>query len=95
MGDIVFITGGGRSGKSSYAQRLAKSLSAPRLYVATATPLDDELKERISKHRRSRPDDLWSATTEEPYALAGAIRGVFLAATTHNDVRASPERCGR
>jgi adenosylcobinamide kinase / adenosylcobinamide-phosphate guanylyltransferase len=74
MGDIIFITGGGRSGKSSYAQRLAESLPGPRLFLATAVPFDQELENRISRHRTSRREDLWPGTTEEPYDVARAIR---------------------
>ncbi len=73
MARIVLITGGGRSGKSTYAQRLAESLPGPRLYLATAAPLDGELEQRIAQHRESRRDDLWAATLEEPLALASAI----------------------
>ena len=73
MGSIVLITGGGRSGKSSYAQRLAEGLPGPRTYIATATPFDPELQERVAKHRGSRRPEYWSSTLEEPLALAGAI----------------------
>jgi adenosylcobinamide kinase / adenosylcobinamide-phosphate guanylyltransferase len=71
--NIVLITGGGRSGKSTYAQRLAETLPGPRAYIATATAFDGELTERIAKHRGSRREDLWSQTVEEPLALAQAI----------------------
>lgn len=71
---IVLITGGGRSGKSSYAQQFVESLPGPRLYVATALPFDTELEERIAKHRESRREH-WSSTVEAPLDLAGAIRG--------------------
>jgi adenosylcobinamide kinase / adenosylcobinamide-phosphate guanylyltransferase len=71
---IVLVTGGGRSGKSTYAQRLAETLPGPRAYIATATAFDEELQERIAKHRESRRDDLWSQTVEEPLALARAMR---------------------
>ncbi len=70
---IVLITGGGRSGKSSYAQRFVEGLPGPRLYAATAAPFDPELEERIAKHRESRRDQGWS-TVEAPLDLAGAIR---------------------
>jgi adenosylcobinamide kinase/adenosylcobinamide-phosphate guanylyltransferase len=74
MGNIVLITGGGRSGKSTYAQRLAERLPGPRVYIATAAPLDGELEDRIAKHRESRRDEHWSLTLEEPFVLARAIR---------------------
>jgi adenosylcobinamide kinase / adenosylcobinamide-phosphate guanylyltransferase len=71
---IVLVTGGGRSGKSTYAQRLAQDLPGPRMYIATATPFDEELTERIAAHRRSRGEEHWPGTIEEPLALAQAIR---------------------
>jgi adenosylcobinamide kinase/adenosylcobinamide-phosphate guanylyltransferase len=71
---IVLITGGGRSGKSSYAQRLAEALPGPRVYVATATPFDAELQERVAKHQEDRKAGGWAATVEEPVALARAVR---------------------
>jgi adenosylcobinamide kinase/adenosylcobinamide-phosphate guanylyltransferase len=73
MGAIVLITGGGRSGKSSYGQRLAENLPGPRAYVATAVPFDQELEERVRRHREER-SDTWSTTIEEPVALAAALR---------------------
>ncbi|MBI2756679.1 MAG: bifunctional adenosylcobinamide kinase/adenosylcobinamide-phosphate guanylyltransferase [Chloroflexi bacterium] len=67
----VFVTGGARSGKSSYAERLA-SLMGPRvLYLATATAGDDEMQERIQRHRAQRPSE-W-ATIEAPLAPARAL----------------------
>jgi adenosylcobinamide kinase / adenosylcobinamide-phosphate guanylyltransferase len=74
-GRMVLVTGGGRSGKSTYTQRLAETLPGPRVFVATTVPFDDELRERVAKHRESRAEGLWSGTIEEPVALAGAIRG--------------------
>jgi adenosylcobinamide kinase / adenosylcobinamide-phosphate guanylyltransferase len=74
MAEIVLVTGGGRSGKSTYAQRLAQDLPGPRMYIATATPFDEELAERIAAHRRSRGEEHWSGTIEEPLALVQAIR---------------------
>ena len=55
MGKMILITGGARSGKSSYAENLAKELGEKVLYIATAVPFDDEMKDRIFKHRESRP----------------------------------------
>ena len=54
MGQLIFITGGVRSGKSNYAIQLAKK-SPSVVFVATALPLDEEMKQRIEKHRRERP----------------------------------------
>ncbi|MFH1651496.1 MAG: bifunctional adenosylcobinamide kinase/adenosylcobinamide-phosphate guanylyltransferase [Chloroflexota bacterium] len=52
----ILVTGGARSGKSSYAQGLALKSEPPVLYVATAEAGDEEMSRRISDHRRSRPE---------------------------------------
>ena len=53
---IVFITGGAKNGKSSYAQRLAVRLAqgGPRYYIATMIPVDEEDRERIRRHIADR-----------------------------------------
>ena len=63
MGKIVFITGGARSGKSRYAEELLKGKKNV-LYVATAIPFDDEMKNRIALHK-SRRNKNWE--TVEAY----------------------------
>lgn len=55
MGELVFITGGARSGKSTYAETLAMEQGHKILYIASALPIDEEMKERIKRHRESRP----------------------------------------
>jgi adenosylcobinamide kinase / adenosylcobinamide-phosphate guanylyltransferase len=69
------ILGGARSGKTAHAISLAKSLSAQKkidvTYVATAQPLDDEMRHRISLHRAERPAT-WH-TLEAPSGLAQAV----------------------
>lgn len=65
---IVLIGGGARSGKSAFALSLARSLGTRRVFVATAQALDDEMKERIADHARTRGADF--RTVEEPLALA-------------------------
>lgn len=64
------ITGGSRSGKSSYALKLAESAEQP-FYIATAGIGDEEMKDRVNKHRAERGDK-WN-TIEEQTALAEAI----------------------
>ncbi|MGI6199798.1 MAG: bifunctional adenosylcobinamide kinase/adenosylcobinamide-phosphate guanylyltransferase [Christensenellales bacterium] len=54
-GEIILITGGARSGKSGFAQRLADEMGGPVTYVATATASDEEMTARIAKHRADRP----------------------------------------
>ncbi len=56
VGKLILVLGGARSGKSSFAQRLARHLGGDDvLYVATAEAGDDEMRQRISQHRRERP----------------------------------------
>lgn len=61
---ITFITGGERSGKSSYAQKLALQLSDSPVYVATARIWDDDFKDRVAKHKLER-NDSWRTIEEE------------------------------
>ena len=55
MGKSILITGGARSGKSSYAEKLAKELGGRVLYIATSIPFDEEMKLRVKRHKESRP----------------------------------------
>ena len=55
MKNIVLITGGARSGKSTYAENLAKETKGEVLYIATSIPFDDEMKDRVKKHKERRP----------------------------------------
>ena len=59
MGRIILITGGARSGKSTYAEETALKIGGSILYVATSIPFDDEMKARVQKHRERRPSG-WS-----------------------------------
>lgn len=53
MSKITLVTGGSRSGKSSYAERILKKTD-DCLYIATATITDGEMEERVRKHKESR-----------------------------------------
>ncbi|MCX8130524.1 MAG: bifunctional adenosylcobinamide kinase/adenosylcobinamide-phosphate guanylyltransferase [Clostridia bacterium] len=57
MGKLTFVTGGARSGKSSFAENKAKEYGSNVLYIATAIPFDEEMKQRVRKHREQRPSD--------------------------------------
>lgn len=57
MGKIILVTGGARSGKSSFAEQYIKKIGNNVLYIATAIAFDDEMKDRIKKHKKSRPED--------------------------------------
>jgi len=72
MARIVMITGGSRSGKSTFAQQLAEYLSETRTYIATCPVIDGEMADRIEKHRRDRQDRRWY-TIEEEIDLAAAL----------------------
>lgn len=71
MGILILVTGGVRSGKSSYAQRIADSSGLKVFFIATAEELDGDMKKRIKAHKRSRPDG-W-VTIEEPFKLKNAL----------------------
>ena len=70
--ELVLILGGARSGKSSFAQRLAKRVGSNVLFLATAQAGDDEMAERITRHKASRPAT-WR-TVEEPLELASVLQ---------------------
>lgn len=55
MGKMILVTGGSRSGKSTYAEKLAASYGENVMYIATSVPFDDEMKDRVRRHRESRP----------------------------------------
>ena len=71
---ITFVTGGARSGKSAYAVELGKRSSGPVVYLATAEPIDDEMRAKIARHQAERPAE-WR-TVEEPLELARRVEGV-------------------
>lgn len=63
---IYLITGGERSGKSTYAQNLALQLSDSPLYVATARKWDVDFQNRINRHQQER-DERWTNIEEEKH----------------------------
>ena len=67
----VLITGGARSGKSHYAQKLALRSGKEVLFVATAVAGDEEMRQRIEKHQKGRPDS-WR-TLEAPADVGSQI----------------------
>jgi adenosylcobinamide kinase/adenosylcobinamide-phosphate guanylyltransferase len=72
MSRTIFITGGARSGKSSFAEQMAAGHGARLCYLATARALDDEMGRRIRTHRQRRGAG-WQ-TLEEPLHLAQALK---------------------
>ncbi len=69
---FVLVLGGARSGKSTFAQRLAANSGRSVAFIATATGSDDEMRERIAHHRATRPTG-WQ-TIEEPLDIALAVQ---------------------
>lgn len=63
---IYLITGGERSGKSTYAQNLALQLSDSPMYVATARKWDSDFQNRIDRHQQER-DERWTNIEKEKY----------------------------
>ena len=61
---IILVTGGQRSGKSGYAQRLALELSDCPVYMATSRVWDEEYRKRIERHQRDRGPQ-WTNIEEE------------------------------
>lgn len=66
MKRIILITGGQRSGKSSYAERLALSLSQTPVYIATAHIWDEEFRQRVLRHQERRGSQ-WENIEEEKW----------------------------
>ncbi len=86
QGSLILVLGGARSGKSDFAQRMVENMrfdsgsNQPSiLFVATAEPGDEEMEQRIERHRQARSDD-WR-TLEAPRNVGKAILNV---AAEHN-----------
>ncbi|WP_318505958.1 bifunctional adenosylcobinamide kinase/adenosylcobinamide-phosphate guanylyltransferase [Bacillus sp. T3] len=67
---LTYVTGGVRSGKSEYAEKLAIASNMSVLYVAFGVNTDAEMQSRIEKHQQRRPQD-WGVV-EQPYELVGS-----------------------
>lgn len=75
MGKITFVIGGARSGKSNHAAELVKSGKFKRIaFIATGQALDDEMKQRIAHHKKTRPVG-WR-TFEEPCDVARLVKKI-------------------
>lgn len=69
---LTFLTGGARSGKSALAVRRAAASGLPVVFVATGQARDEEMADRITRHRAERPEG-WE-TVEAPVELVDAVR---------------------
>lgn len=72
---VVLVTGGARSGKSTFAEQYAARNGSRGIYIATSPVFDEELAERVLLHQQRREQSffVWE-TREEPYELADLIR---------------------
>lgn len=74
MSEITVVTGGARSGKSSFGEKLLKDAKGVKGYIATAVAFDEGMKDRIKKHQNSRPSE-WE-TYELPYNISNSIKEI-------------------
>lgn len=79
MAGHILVLGGARSGKTSFAERLAMRGGEKPLYLATAQALDGEMLERVRLHQQQRHKRF--STLEEPLELPTALKA---AAKTHD-----------
>jgi len=68
MGRKVLVTGGTRSGKSDFALKRCEELRGSHCFIATCPVIDEEMAERVEKHRQVRDENIWD-TVEEPLSI--------------------------
>jgi len=74
---LTMITGGVKSGKSGRALDIARNFTPPVHFIATSVVFDDEMKNRVEKHKIGREETGTEfITIEEPLALDNALRGI-------------------
>lgn len=74
LSHLTFVTGGARSGKSHFAEQLAKDSQQAVTYLATAQAFDSEMRDRIIRHQNDRPST-WH-TVEEPLNVPQIIQHI-------------------
>ena len=72
QGRVELVLGGARSGKSRYAENVAKCSAKEVIYIATSEIRDQEMAERIARHKAQRPSE-W-LLIEEPFKLAQTLK---------------------
>jgi adenosylcobinamide kinase/adenosylcobinamide-phosphate guanylyltransferase len=63
-GNLIFVTGAARSGKSFFAEKMAADLEGKVVYIATCVPGDDEMRDRVARHQARRPAS-WQTIEED------------------------------
>lgn len=71
-GRLALVLGGARSGKSRRAEAMALEWGGEPVYLATAEPFDDEMRDRVATHRADRAGRGWT-TVEEPLDLTAVL----------------------
>jgi adenosylcobinamide kinase / adenosylcobinamide-phosphate guanylyltransferase len=71
MQKIIFVLGGARSGKSTFALQEASALEGRKAFIATAEALDEEMRLRINNHKKERGKQ-WT-TIEEPFHISQTL----------------------
>ncbi len=76
MKRIILITGGQRSGKSTYAEKMALELSGDKkcIYMATAKVWDEEFAKRVEMHKQRRGEQ-WENIEQEKYLSKHDVNG--------------------
>ena len=74
MSRIILVTGGARSGKSTYAERMALKLSPEPIYMATARIWDDDFRLRVKAHQARRGPE-WTNVEEEKWLSRHDVTG--------------------
>ena len=80
MSEITLILGGARSGKSTFAEKIALESDKPVTYIATAECKDAEMEKRIAIHKSRRPEE-WGTWEGEPEKLpeeVSSLSGLLL-----------------
>jgi len=77
MSRIFLLLGGARSGKSSYAEKMAEKMSQNVAYIATSEIIDEEMKKRVLVHRKRRPSTWETYEIENRYPVLDDFEKIF------------------
>ena len=77
MSRIFLLLGGARSGKSSYAEKMAEKMSQNVAYIATSEIIDEEMEKRVLVHRKRRPSTWETYEIENRYPVLDDFEKIF------------------